>query len=100
MATRRTGMFYLSIEAPGVPARFDDRRLFIGTAEEAFDELKEEVRTLYPDDYSRKDRAFWRDRRVELFLSTNKRTQVVCHDLIKGTQFIRMECAGGWKEEE
>jgi hypothetical protein len=76
-----------------------DKRLFIGTASEAVDELKEEVKTLYPDDYDRISEKVWTQKRMELLLSTDHRTQVVVRDPLKGVRFIRMEFTGGWKDE-
>lgn len=74
-------------------------RCFIGTQEEALDELKEELKTFYPDEYDRKDKYFWGKRRMELSLSDTHSTQVVGHDMGK-TKIIRVERISSLKEEE
>ena len=98
---RRTGMFYIWIQrADEWTIPHTKKRLFIGTAEEAMDELKEEVKTLYPDDYDRLDRNFWSLRRTELLLYMDYRTQVTVRDPLEGTKCIRKEFSGGWKDED
>lgn len=98
MGDRFTAMFHLYVKEPGPGGRTLDERPFIGTNEEAFEELKEEIKTLFPDDFDRQDREFWRKRRIELGLSLDAETRITCRD-IKGARTIIMKRTTGFKRE-
>lgn len=81
--TKPTAMFHL-YTYDGDSIRPLDTRVFIGTQDEALDELKEEFKEYFPEDYDRKDRAFWAKRWAELVLSVDKKSSVSGRDPATG----------------
>jgi len=97
--TRYTGQFYISVFEAGSTPRHQDRRLFIGTTDEAMEEFQEEYKALFPDDFDRKDARFWQQRRIDLTLSVGNSAQVMGRDML-GNKIIRIERYGPMKEED
>lgn len=100
MPARYTAMFYIGVYTPGTIYRHTDTRLFIGTRAEAMEELREEVKTLFPDDYDRTDVKQWLSHSFDLFMSVDRRCSVPVRDDFEGRQYVRMEMHGPWKEEK
>lgn len=97
VANRRfTALFHVT--HIGETGRTLESRPFIGTVDEALDELREEFKEFFPDDYDRKDAKFWLDKRTELALGTYRSAQVIGRDM-KGTVIIRVQQTSHYTEE-
>jgi hypothetical protein len=104
--TRFTAMFYLTtFDGEG---REKDRRIFIGTLDEAVDELKAEYEHHFPqtwDTYGRgTDRSpgFWKRKRLDLQYNGGRYSATVTgQDRIMGiVLMLRMEKVGPYREEQ
>jgi len=96
MPVRYTAMFHLYTYDEGI--RPLDTRVFIGTLDEALDELKEEFKTFFPDDYDRKDAKFWKERYWNLRNGSMNYASVSGRDL-KGYRRFKIERSSHLQEE-
>ena len=86
MAVRRTALFWVRLLDENL-RELVETRSFIGDIDEALDELKEEFRDCFPDEYDRKDQHFWAQRRIDL-CSIYQSARVTVYDRVFDRQRI------------
>lgn len=97
---RYTALYWLTItDSNGQEIQ---RRSFIGTSKEAYEEWKAEYEHWFPDDKGKSARTdkFWRDAQTQLSLGVPRKCRITGYDSVPGKSMsFVMEQIGPMKEE-